>query len=305
MYKNNLPQELSHLKNLRRSFNRFCFQHRDKGIPNLMLYITLGTGMVYLFTMFTQNGTLYDLLYFDRSLILQGQIWRLVTYPLTYYNNNILLMLISLVCYYSLGRAIENSWGTFRFNLFYFSGILMMDVFCMIFPCWASVSYLNLSLFLAYATMYPDSQFLLFFVIPVKAWVLALFNLVISLIGVFSIPFTAYNVFPLVALANYFLFFGKDVLNVIPLTWRANFQRLFRKGKSKVTKTGRPKVVPFPNACSYETTIANPKAPYTHRCTVCGRTDIDSPNLEFRYCSRCKGYYCYCSEHISNHTHIQ
>ena len=49
----------------------------------------------------------------------------------------------------------------------------------------------------------------------------------------------------------------------------------------------------------------SPKAPYTHRCTVCGRTDVSNPELEFRYCSRCKGYYCYCQDHINNHVHIE
>ena len=111
------------------------------------------------------------------------------------------------------------------------------------------------------------------------------------------------SLFPLVALGNYFLFFGKDVLNVIPMSWQANARRLFRKGKQKASP--KAKVIPFPNAGSYEATTAKPKAPYTHRCTVCGRTDVEFPDLEFRYCSRCNGYYCYCQDHISNHTHIQ
>ena len=44
---------------------------------------------------------------------------------------------------------------------------------------------------------------------------------------------------------------------------------------------------------------------YLHKCSVCGVTDTDNPNMEFRYCSRCNGYYCYCEDHISNHSHIQ
>ena len=117
-------------------------------------------------------------------------------------------------------------------------------------------------------------------------------------------PFTPYNFFPVIALANYFLFFGKDVLNVIPVSWMANLRRLFRK-ITPAKKSGRPKVIPFPSAGSYEATTATPKAPYTHRCTICGRTDVSNPELEFRYCSRCKGYYCYCQDHINNHSHIQ
>ena len=288
------------MKDLRRRFERFCFKNRDKGIPNLMLYISLGAGLVYLFTMATGNDILYYYLMFDRELILQGQIWRLISYPLTYSGGNIFFTAITLLCYYSLGQAMENLWGTFRFNLFYLSGVVMMDIYCMIFGGYADVYYLNLSLFLSYATMFPNAQFLLFFIIPVKAWIFALLDLVLVLSGLISYPFP-YNLFSVISIANYFLFFGKDVLNVIPMSWRANAARLFRK-KPKQQKA---KVVPFPKAGSYEATTASVKAPYTHRCTVCGRTDVSNPELEFRYCSRCQGYHCYCEDHISNHTHVE
>ena len=265
-----------------------------------MLYISLGTALVYLITMATQNWLLYATLLFDRTSILHGQVWRLITYPLTYYIGNPVLMLISLFCYYSLGRAMENVWGTLRFNLFYFCGILLMDVYCMIFDCAADVTYLNLSLFLGYATMYPEAQFLVMFIIPIKAWILALVDLAFILMGLLFDSFPA-NLFSVISVANYFLFFRSDVLNIIPMAWRANFRRLFRK-KSKASG---PKVIPFPKAGSYEASVARPQAPYTHRCTVCGRTDVDSPDLEFRYCSRCNGYHCYCEDHISNHAHIE
>ena len=286
------------MKNLRRQFELYCFKNKDKGISNLMLYIALGTAVVYVMSEMLGNYTLYNLLYFDRNLILQGQIWRLISYPLTYRIDNLLLMAVSLFCYYSLGQAMEHIWGTLRFNLFYLTGILMMDVFCLIFGGRADVTYLNLSLFLSYATLFPNAQFLLFFIIPVKAWIFALFDLAIVLMDLLIYPFP-YNLFSVISLANYFLFFGKDVLNVIPMSWRINAGRLFRKQPQK-----KAKVIQF-NAGSYEATKATVKAPYTHRCTVCGRTDISNPELEFRYCSRCKGYYCYCEEHINNHSHIQ
>ena len=288
------------MKNLRNRFERFCFRHRNKGIPNLMLFLCLGSGLVYLMSLFFNTYELYYWLWFDRDLILQGQVWRLFSYVLTYDASSLLMTAISLLCYYSLGRAMENLWGTLRFNLFYLSGVLMMDIYCMIFGGAADVYYLNLSLFLAYATLYPDSHFLLFFIIPVKAWIFALLDLILVLVGLFSYPFP-YNLFSVISIANYFLFFGKDVLNVIPLSWRANARRLFRK-KPKQQKA---KTIPFPSAGSYEASVAKPKEPYTHRCTVCGRTDVSDPELEFRYCSRCKGYYCYCEEHINNHSHIE
>ncbi len=292
------------MNKFRNRFERFCFRHRNKGIPNLMLYLSLGAGLVYLMSYVAQNYVLYYWLCFDKALILQGQVWRLITYPLTYGigSYNMILVLISLVCYYSLGRAMENLWGTCRFNLYYLCGVVMMDVYCMIFGGRADVSYLNLSLFLGYATLYPDAQFLLLFIIPVKAWIFAVVDLALVVFGLIAYPFPA-NLFSVISLANYFLFFGKDVVNVLPISWRANASRLFRK-KKKVQK-GEAKTVPFPTAGSYQASVATVKAPYMHRCTVCGRTDVSNPELEFRYCSRCNGYYCYCEEHISNHVHIQ
>lgn len=287
--------ELNSLKDLRRNFERFCYVNRSKGIPNLMLYITLGNAVVYLISAMAGNTTLYSLLSFNRSLILGGQVWRLITYPLTLWNSNILFMVITLVCYYSLGTAMERQWGTAKFNIFYFTGVVLMDVYALIFNCTASVYHLNMSLFLGFATLYPQAGFLLFFIIPVKAWLFALVDLIIIFIGVFQMPFTAKNIFPLIALGNYFLFFGKDVINVIPLSWQNQIRKLFRK-----TPRQQPKVIHFrvENAPKKEPT-------YTHRCTVCGRTDASNPELEFRYCSKCNGYYCYCSDHINNHSHIQ
>ena len=247
---------------------------------------------------FAGNYMLYNLLYFNRSLILQGQIWRLFTYPLTYRIDNLMLMAVSLFCYYSLGRAMESIWGTLRFNLFYFTGVLMMDVYCMLFGGTASVTYLNLSLFLSYATLFPDAQFLLFFIIPIKARIFALVDLAIVLMDLVVYRFP-YNLSSVISLANYFLFFGKDVLNILPMSWRANAARKFRKQPQK-----KAKVIQF-NTGSFESTKAAQHTAYTHRCTVCGRTDVSNPELEFRYCSRCKGYYCYCEEHINNHSHIQ
>lgn len=295
------------MKSLRKRFDRFCFKHRDKGIPNLMLYVSLGAALVYFMSMFARNYELYYWLHFNRTLILQGEVWRLITFPLVYGtgDSQVLLILISLFVYYSLGRAVEHTWGTLRFNLFYFCGIALMDIYCMVFGGNADVYYLNLSLFLAYATLYPNSQFLLFFIIPVKAWIFALLDLGLTLFEVISLSVPTfhfpYNLFPLVAIANYLLFFGKDVANVIPLTWRMNFKRLFNKNAPKP----QPKTIIFPGSSTYEPAKEKPKETYTHRCTICGRTDVSHPDLEFRYCSRCQGYHCYCIDHINDHEHIE
>ena len=99
--------------------------------------------------------------------------------------------------------------------------------------------------------------------------------------------------FPLMGLGNYFIFFWDQLPNLLPLSWRAKFQR---------RKSSGPKVIRFEQkAGPYKTTEKN----YTHKCTVCGVTDVDDPTMEFRYCSRCQGYHCYCIEHINNHTHVE
>ncbi len=290
------------MRKLRNRFERFCYRNRSMGIPNLMLYITLGSALVYIMSMFQQSYVLYDALRFDRGLILQGQVWRLLTYVFTYDGGNVLLTAVGLLCYFSLGRAMEAIWGTLRFNLFYLTGIVLMDIFAMLFPYgWADVSYLNMSLFLGYATLYPDAHFLLFFIIPVRAWIFAVIDLALTIYNVVMLTASGlfpFSLFPLVAIGNYFLFFGKDVVNVIPMSWRVNARRLFKKKPAKKTGT-----IPF--SPSYQASTAAVKAPYTHRCTVCGRTDVTNPELEFRYCSRCNGYHCYCQEHISSHSHIE
>ena len=290
---------MSDLKNLRRNFERFCYQNRNKGIPNLMLYISIGSAIVYFLSLVDESNTLYHVLCFNRELILRGQIWRLFTYIFTYSSGNILLTLVGLLCYFSLGQAMENAWGTCRFNLFYFSGMILMDIFAMVFGGMSFsvggynvdvtalvagnlVYHLNLSLFLGYATLYPNAHFLLFFIIPVKAWIFAVLDLVLVIYDVVQYTTAGlfpFSLFPLIAIANYFLFFGKDVVNVIPLSWQLNARRLFKK-KPAAKKTG---TVPFPTAGSYRAATATVKEPYTHKCTVCGRTDVSNPELEFRY----------------------
>lgn len=267
-----------------------------------MLYITLGSGLVCIMSNMFGSYALYYALCFNRELILQGQVWRLFSYVFTYDTGSILLTAISLYCYYSLGRAMENAWGTLRFNLFYFTGLVLMDIFLMVFHGYPSidyVSFLNLSLFLGYATLYPDAQFLFMFIIPVRAWIFGLIDLALTIYQVVRMSMGGlfpFSLFPLVAIVNYFLFFGKDVANLMPLSWRIKLQRRSQhKPKSKPTGT-----IPFRPAASRPE-----KAPYNHRCTICGRTDVSNPELEFRYCSRCSGYHCYCQEHISNHQHIE
>ena len=305
--------------NLRTRFERFCYKNRDKGIPNLMLYITLGSAIVYLMTLFNGGSVLYQLLCFDKGKILQGQVWRLFTYVFTEMSaSGSMFTLIFLYFFYMLGRHVEQSMGTFRFNLFYLSGIILMDIFAMIFcptvpqyhtpeeatylwgvlPMYFNMAYyLHLSLLLTFATTHPDAQFLIFFIIPIKAWVMGIVYMILIAVEIFNMSFPVmyfpHNLFPLIGLLNYLLFTGKDVINLFP------FLKNRRRYKA-------PKRAYNPGPIPYRQAPQQPKqVNYSHRCTICGRTDVSNPELEFRYCSRCNGYFCYCEDHISNHTHIE
>ena len=270
-----------------------------------MLYIVIGSAVVSILSMFNGGANVLYALYFDKGLILQGQVWRLFTYIFTSYTNGI-YSLIFLYFFYMFGKFIEQSMGTFRFNLFYFSGVILMDVFAMIFfPAETQydhlvlylqmATFMHLSMVLTFAAMRPDSQFLILFILPVKAWVLSLVYIVIIAAQVYnaSAVFPC-NLLPLVGLANFLLFSGKDVLNLLPPSWRPSGNR---RQKPPQQKKGP---IPFDQGKK-----TKDSGNYTHKCTVCGRTDVTNPELEFRYCSRCNGYHCYCQDHINNHTHIE
>ena len=276
------------MKKLRRNFERFCIKHRNFGISNLMLFIAIGTALVYLMCMSDPSGVVQEYLIFNRKQILQGQVWRLISFIFVPTDTNMFFLAISLYFYYVIGRAIEAAWGTFRFNLFYLCGVILTDVAGLLLPnvYFVFPTYLNLSLLLAFATLYPDNQVLLFFIIPLKMKYLAWFYFALTIMEVIDM-----NFFPLFALLNYFLFFGSDILQVLP-----DFMR--PRGKSRTKKQK-----PNPNwAKDYQKKSSQPL--YRHKCTICGKTDVSHPDLEFRYCSKCSGYHCYCMDHISNHSHI-
>ena len=278
------------MKDLRRRFERFCLKNRNKGIPNLMLVIAIGNLAVYVLSLIDPSNVVYRYLCFSRSAILQGQVWRLVSYIFTYLLDtrgwSFFLAAVSLFCYYQFGRILESYWGAFRFNLYYLTGVLLTDLAAILLGSGADAGALNLSLFLAVATIAPEAM----------AWVYLGFTAVniFSYLQLYS-ALTFYWLLPVVPLLNYFLFFGSDVRNILPDALRYRQRKNYR--------TTGTNARPNANwAKGYQSKTG--ERPYRHKCTVCGRTDTEYPNLEFRYCSKCNGYYCYCIDHINNHVHI-
>ena len=167
------------MKNLRKNFELFCFKNRDKGIPNLMLYIVIGTAVVYLFSQMSGSMLLYSALCFNREAILQGQVWRLITYVFVPAESRPIWLLLMLYFYYWIGSCLEREWGNGKFTIYYVSGMLLTAIYGVVLSAIlgrdviVSTTYLNLSMFFAFATLYPDVQVLLFFIIPIKVKYLA------------------------------------------------------------------------------------------------------------------------------------
>lgn len=268
------------LNKLERKFGRYA-------IPNLMYYIIIlyGVGMIVQMI----NPQFYmTYLMLDARAILHGQIWRIVTFMIWPPSSDIFFNLIALYLYYSLGMTLERVWGSFRFNIYFFMGVLghvlaAIIIYLMtgsIYPL--TTDYLNFSLFFAFAATFPEMQFLLFFVIPIKAKWLAIFNGAYFMYElIFGNPVTKVAIF--VSLLNFVVYFAMS------RGGKFNPKEIKRKQEFKAQTTQA---------------VQTAKRLGRHKCAVCGRTDLDDPNLVFRFCSKCEGDYEYCQDHLYTHQHV-
>lgn len=272
--------------NLRNKIERFCYKHPNFGISNLMKYVAIANVAFWL--MNAVNPSFLQYIVFDPVLILRGQVWRLVSFVF-YPPNTGLLALLVFYFYYWIGSILEREWGSGPFTVFFFTGVLLTIIYGFVvyfvydLRVMLDSSYLFLSMFFSFAAMYPDMQVLFMFVIPVRMKFLALIDAVFFLMSVFSNPFPI-NLLPVVALLNFFIFCGADIKALLPRK-KSQSTINFRKESAKIRYEQQAKL-------------------YNHKCSVCGRTDVSDPELEFRYCSRCAGYHCFCSEHINSHIHF-
>ena len=276
------------INKLERKFGRF-------GIPHLTNYILVCYVIGYLLSM--TKTSLISYLYLEPGLILQGQIWRLITWVLVPPGmSNILFVLIMLMFYYSLGTTLERTWGTFRYTLYIFSGLLftVIGAFLLyfieggyvLFAGMFSTYYISMSILLAFAVSYPDMRVLLYFVIPIKMkWMAFVY---VAMIGYDIFNYVRMGVWqmavPIVAsLLNFIIFFlsTRDIQRYHPKEV---------KRRQEFKKEVNPTKV---------TTITK------HKCAVCGRTERDGENLEFRFCSKCNGNYEYCQDHLYTHEHVK
>ena len=288
------------MKKLYDGVQRFCAAHPRFGIPNLMRVIVIGNVAVYVLMLLTQanDANALSFLTFNLNALLHGEVWRLVTFVFVPAYSSPFALLISLYFYYWIGSTLERQWGTAKFNLYYISGALLTVLGVMLaslitgnpYLTAAGTGYVNLSMFFAFAFLFPDTTVLLFFILPVKMkWLAyldgALFAFdIIKAIGAHN---WAGVVLPIVALLNFAVFIWPEVHY---LKERAKYQN-------------SRKTVQFRQAQQQQAKQAQQQG-YRHKCAVCGRTDTDYPDLQFRYCSKCVGYHCFCQDHIFNHVHF-
>lgn len=260
---------LKWLNKLERKYGRYA-------ISGLMKYIVAANLAVFLLEVI--NPGLEANLMLIPQAVMAGQVWRLVTFILIPPATSAFWILFTLYFYYIIGMGLEQAWGSFKFNIYYLVGMIATIIVSLIGGSPATGVFINLTLFLAFASIYPNHEVLLFFILPVKVKYLGILNAVL-LAQQFIMGGVGIKLMILASLANYFIFFGKD------------FIELF-KTKKKVKKNKEKfKVIEM-------------KDYVRHRCTVCGITERDDPNMEFRYCSKCSGHKEYCMNHLKNHEHI-
>ncbi|MBR1477103.1 MAG: hypothetical protein IJ608_03970 [Lachnospiraceae bacterium] len=277
-------------------------------VPNLTVILLICYVVGYVLQMFAPTVLYY--LTLNPYEIVRGQVWRIFTWVLLPPSSfNIFFTLIMLYFYYSIGTVLERTWGTWRYNVYIFGGMLFtviasflcfgvimllkyagVNVVASIFGSTDagilftlgsmafSTYYINISIFLLYAMTYPDMRILFMFFIPIKVKWLGILDLILLVFElVFSNLFSKFAVSA--ALINVFLFYLINVRRISSpkqIKRRMEFER--RANPVKITK---------------------------HKCAICGQTDESAPNLQFRFCSKCNGNYEYCSEHLFTHEHVK
>lgn len=278
-------------------------------IKNISLVLILCYACGYLIS-FINSAFLSYLTLNPYEILFHGQVWRLVTWIIVPPDSFDFFTLLMLYFYYSIGTTLEHTWGTYRYNLYLFLGMVftVLGAFAMmgyvylfqtdalaafggryyfaVLSTMFSTYYVNMSIFLAFAATFPNMQVLLFFFLPIKVKILGIIYGALLLyqfiVGYGSSYLTAANRFVIGAsLLNFIVFFftSRSMIHLSPK--QVKRRQDFRREVKKTTKITR------------------------HKCAVCGRTEETNPELEFRFCSKCDGNYEYCQDHLFTHTHVK
>ncbi|SEK42103.1 hypothetical protein SAMN04487770_101370 [Butyrivibrio sp. ob235] len=295
------------MSNFEKKFGKYA-------IKNLTLVLIICYIIGYILR-FAPIGTgILNMLTLNPHLILRGQIWRIVTWiliPPT--ESNLFFVLIMLYFYYSIGTTMERVWGEYKYNLYIFTGLLLMIIAAFLSYAFVlfelkmgmntpymtgdvgfemqlaafsfSTYYINMSILLAFAATFPDNVVLFMFIIPLK----------MKWLGIVYGGWLAFEAISAFVNGNIYLFFAITAsLLTFAIFW-------FSGGRLMHL---RPKEVKRRNDFKRSVKITPPGIT-KHKCAVCGKTESDDPTMEFRFCSKCNGNYEYCQEHLFTHTHVK
>ncbi|NQV26416.1 MAG: hypothetical protein HQ518_18835 [Rhodopirellula sp.] len=256
------------LDRLERRFRRYA-------IPNLTMIIIIGQVLAYILSQ--SNPELLERMILVPRLVMEGEVWRLGSFCFVPPRTNPIFFFILMMVFRMLGSALEQTWGAARYNIFLLSGYVATVAVAFVYPDLPATSvFIETSVFLAFAWLYPDYVFYIMFILPVKVRWLALLTW-IGLIYALLVGDMATRLIVLAGIANFLLFFGQEII-----------QRVRSKGR-RIQQEAR--------------VAADAKKP-KHECVVCGVTNKSDPTIEFRYCSKCEGAPCYCENHIRDHQHV-
>ena len=310
-------------------------------IPNLYFYIIGCIILGYVLYIFTPS--VYSYLTLNPYMIFaKHQYWRFFTWIFTVPYSitsfiDVLLVPINLYFYYIIGKSLEFYWGRFMYNLYVFGGMLLINILVLVggllyfehtydymlgevydqldqsagyMGIYCDVTkYMLISIFLAFAVIGSDNYVLFFFLIPMKMKYLAYLDLCI-LAYYFYIGGFFGRLCIIGAVTNYFIYFminrNRTHATISDKMRRRKFVKAKQRGYKKA-QYNEDGTVMFPGAARRVTNTdsGNSKGASIHKCAVCGRTELDDPTLEFRYCSKCNGTYEYCTDHLYTHEHIK
>lgn len=312
-------------------FNKLERKFGKYAIKNLMNYIIVLYAFGFIVVKFYPE--VYNAYFaLNAEAILHGQVWRIVTFIMQPTTTSFLWIFFSLYLYYMIGTVLERAWGSFKFNVYFFMGMLLhvlaAIVIYLIFGVNYQLStyYINLALFMAFAMIQPDMQLLLFFIIPIKIKWLAYFDgliFVVTILDGFFAQWIPYNIvyglytmgiYPSPVLATAALISMLNFITFLIIT-KSNRKTATQKAYNKAMQQSRSNMnrSTFGAASSHKVNKQNNVANTNqrkinkitkHKCAICGRTEADGENLEFRFCSKCEGNYEYCSDHLYTHKHV-
>lgn len=262
-------------------------------IPGLMKYVIGAYILGYVLEMLAPELLLWCTL--EPYFILRGQVWRLVSWIIVPSQAFDLFTVLMLLMYYHIGSTLERFWGTFKFNLYIFGGLIFTAIgaFTLYFILvqmtgiqalpvggLSTTYYISMSLFLAFATCFPNAEVRLYFILPIKMkWM----GIIYAALVIYSFMHTSWigRTAIIASLLNFIIFF------ITTRNWKkVSPKEVKRKADFQKKMTVDP---------------AKPR----HKCAICGRTEKDDPKLEFRYCSKCDGNFEYCQDHLFTHEHVK